>query len=64
MCLVGHGIATDLVQAHKWFALAEGNTSRELGDKPQRHRLQAEARMDAPQLAQAVRLAQEWQPRR
>ena len=68
MYLVGQGATADVMQAYKWFSLAAAAAGSgelaELGDKPERHRLLAEARMEAAQLQQAVGLVQEWRSRR
>lgn len=58
MYLNGEGVQIDMVQAHKWLALAavSGNEREEA----QKNLTIAEARMSAEQIKEAQRLAAEW----
>ena len=55
----GQGVAQDYVQAHMWFDLA---ASRFVGDAV-KDRDRAAATMTPAQVAEAQRLAREWQPK-
>ena len=62
----GYGVPQDLVQAHKWYNLAASRASgvdQDLREKAVRSRDRIAARLTPAQLAEAQRLAREWQPR-
>ncbi|MDP6515051.1 MAG: hypothetical protein QF926_00310 [Alphaproteobacteria bacterium] len=60
----GQGASQDYVQAHKWFALAASRPSasgKVFRDIAVKHRDLVAARMTPAQIAEAQRLAREWQ---
>jgi len=65
MYLLGRGVLQDYVQAHKWFNLAASRYSsseRELRDKAVQFREEVASKMTPAQIAEAQRLAREWEP--
>ena len=58
----GEGVPQDYVQAHKWINLAASRTTLDAGDYRSTRDKVAE-RMTASQVAEAQRLAREWQPK-
>jgi TPR repeat protein len=52
----GHGVAPDLVEAHKWFNLAAANGHEEAA----RCRADVSDEMTAREIAEAQRRAREW----
>ena len=56
----GRGVPQDDVQAHMWFNLAASRLTTELREKAVYDRDRAEGRMTADQLAEAQRLARDW----
>ncbi len=61
----GNGVAQNFVQAHKWFNLAAsrlGASDRDLRDTMVRGRDRVAARLSPTEIAEAQRLAREWQP--
>jgi len=66
MYVNGQGVPQDYVQAHKWFNLA---AARFPGSEPKRREAAVEnrdriaAKMTPQQIAEAQRLAREWQPK-
>ena len=59
----GEGVPQDYIQAHEWINLAASRTT----DKAENYRLTrdalADVKMTASQVAEAQRLAREWQPK-
>ena len=58
----GEGVPQDYVQAHKWFHLAASRTKEKAEDFRLARDSLAE-KMTASQVAEAQRLAREWQPK-
>ena len=61
----GEGVPQDYVQAHKWVNLAASRFSsaeRELRDMAVQARNRVASKMTPAQIAEAQRLAREWQP--
>ena len=58
----GEGVPQDYVQAHKWINLAASRTTLDAGDYRSARDAVAE-KMTASQVAEAQRLAREWQPK-
>jgi TPR repeat protein len=58
----GQGLAQDNIQAHVWFDLSAGQIGHPFAAADARATV--EAMMSPDQVAQAVRLAQEWKPHR
>jgi hypothetical protein len=60
----GWGVTQDLVEAHKWLNLAAAGLSREddLRDIVVEARDRVAQRMTPAQIAEAQRLAREWEP--
>ena len=56
----GEGVAQDLVQAHMWLSLA---TSAGLEPEEERDRDARTTKMTPEQVAEAERLASEWEPK-
>ncbi len=60
----GEGVPQDYVQAHTWINLAASRTTTgKAGDHRLARDLLADRMMTASQVAEAQRLAQEWQPK-
>src|SRR6266436_4656999 len=62
----GQSVLQDFVQAHKWFNLAVARFSaseREKREQAVRNRDRVAMKMTAAQIAEAQRLAREWQPK-
>ena len=59
----GQGVLRDYVQAHKWFNLGTSRTTGEMAEDFRLKRDELAEKMTAPQLAEAQRLAREWQPK-
>ncbi len=59
---LGKGVPQDYVQAHKWINLAASRTTLDAGDYRSTRDKVAEL-MTASQVAEAQRLAREWQPK-
>ncbi len=60
----GLGVERDDVQAHMWFNLAASQTrGHKTRRRLMRKRNRVAARLTPEQLAEAQRLAQEWQPK-
>jgi TPR repeat protein len=62
MYALGAGVPQDYVQAHMWFNLAASKSSR-IRDMAISDREAVASRMTPEQLAEAQRLAREWQPK-
>lgn len=62
MYVDGHGVSKDYAQAHKWLSLAVQGSNGNQELKEQLHRL--EKVMTPEQIAEAQKLAREWQPTR
>ena len=62
MYATGKGVAQDYVQAHKWINLAASRTTGEAQDR-RSGRGELAKKMTASQVAEAQRLAREWQPK-
>ncbi len=61
----GQGVPQDYVQAHMWFNLAAaGSPAGEVRDKAAMIRNTVAKLMTPAQIAEAQRLAREWNPRR
>ncbi len=59
----GNSVPQDDVLAHLWFSLASSSAESESRDKAVKSRAFVAARMTATQLAEAQRLAREWEPK-
>ena len=59
----GEGVPQDYVQSHKWLNLAASRTTPEKAEDNRSLRDQLAELMTAPQVADAQRLAREWQPK-
>jgi hypothetical protein len=62
----GEGMPQDYVQAHKWFNLEAARypaSETENRERAVRNRDRVAAKMTAPQIAEAQRLAREWKPK-
>ena len=59
----GEGVPQDYVQAHKWVNLAASRTTGEVAENSRLLRDQLAEKMTASQVAEAQRLAREWQPK-
>ena len=59
---LGEGVPQDYVQAHKWFNLAASRTTPEEAGDYRSARDEVAKKMTASQVAEAQRLAREWQP--
>ena len=58
----GEGVPQDYVQAHKWVNLAASRTTGEVAENSRILRDKLAEKMTASQIAEAQRLAREWQP--
>ena len=58
----GQGVPQDYVQAHKWVNLAASVSTGEVAEKSRILRDKLAEKMTASQIAEAQRLAREWQP--
>jgi TPR repeat protein len=56
----GEGVPQDDVEAHMWFNLAASAITSEIRDNAVRARDQAAGLMNPTQIAEAERLAREW----
>ena len=56
------GVPQDYVQAHKWVNLAASRTTGEVAENSRILRDKLAEKMTASQIAEAQRLAREWQP--
>ena len=63
MYFTGQGVAQNYVQAHKWVNLAAANSTGETHEQAARNRSIVEEKMTPQQVAEAQRLAGEWQVR-
>ena len=63
MYVTGEGVPQDYVQSHKWLNLAASRTTPEKAEDNRSLRDQLAELMTAPQVADAQRLAREWQPK-
>ena len=63
MYVTGEGVPQDYVQSHKWINLAASQTTPEKAEDNRSLRDQLAELMTAPQVADAQRLAREWQPK-
>ena len=59
----GEGVPQDYVQAHKWFNLAASRAIGEVAENSRLWRDKLADKMTASQVAEAQRLAREWQPK-
>ena len=59
----GRGVPQDYVQAHKWINLAASRTTPEKAGDYRSARNEVAEKMTASQVAEAQRLAREWQPK-
>ena len=59
----GEGVAQDYVQAHKWINLAASRTTTGKAEGYRSGRDKLAEQMAASQIAEAQRLAREWQPK-
>ena len=59
-CQTGQGVPQDYVQAHMWFNLAVSRSTGELREVGVNGRDRAADRMTPTQIAEAQRLAREW----
>ena len=59
---IGQGVREDYVQAHKWINLAASRTTTGKAEYYRSMRDQLAEKMTASQIAEAQRLAREWQP--
>jgi hypothetical protein len=59
----GGGVGQDLVQAHKWLALAAGRGGNVVGFLAETDLRRLQERMSPAAIAEAERLARDWQPR-
>ena len=59
----GKGVPQDYVQAHKWINLAASRTTPEKAGDYRSARDEVAEKMTASQVAEAQRLAREWQPK-
>ena len=57
------GVPQDYVQAHKWVNLAASRTTGEVAENSRILRDKLAEKMTASQIAEAQRLAREWQPK-
>ncbi len=67
MYATGKAVPRDLVQAHKWYTLAAAHFAPDeaaFRDKAVRNADTIAAKMTPEQIAEAQRLAREWQPTR
>jgi len=65
MYAAGKAVARDLVQAHKWYALAAAHFAPDeasFREKAVRNADSIAAKMTPEQIAEAQRLAREWRP--
>ena len=60
---LGEGVPQDYVQAHKWINLAASRTTQEKAGDYRSARNEVAEKMTASQVAEAQRLAREWQPK-
>ena len=63
MYLKGRGVVQNYVQAHRWYNLAAANSTKETHKTAARNRSSVEKKMTPQQVAEAQRLAGEWQVR-
>ena len=61
MYATGQGVPQDYVQAHKWINLAASRTTTEKAGDHRLARDEVAEKMTASQVAEAQRLAREWQ---
>ena len=59
----GEGLPQDYIQAHKWLNLAAPLSPGEVMDNDRLLRDKLAEKMTASQVAEAQRLAREWQPK-
>ena len=62
----GRGVLQDYVQAHKWYNLAASRYARweaDVGASAARNRDRLTARMTPAQIAEAQKMAREWEPK-
>ena len=59
----GQGVPQDYVQAHKWVNLAASRTTGEVAEQSRLLIDQLAEKMTASQVAEAQKLAREWQPK-
>ena len=59
----GEGVPQDYVRAHKWFNLGAARTTPENAENFRSAREKVAEKMTASQVAEAQRLAREWQPK-
>ena len=59
----GQGVPQDYVQAHKWFNLSATRSKGDLRKKTVRNRNAIEKKMSPVQVAEAQKLAREWEPK-
>ena len=59
----GQGVPQDYVQAHMWVNLAASRTTGKVAENARLLRDQLAEKMTASQIAEAQRLAREWQPK-
>ena len=59
----GRGVPQDYVQAHKWLNLAASRTTPEKAEDYRPARDEVAEQMTTSQIAEAQRLAREWQPK-
>ena len=61
----GNGVPQDFIQAHKWYNLAASRYQPgEDRDRSAKWRDDIAARMTPAQIAEALRLAREWKPKK
>ena len=58
----GKGVSRDRIQAHKWFNLAASRATEERTERYRSARDQLAKKMPRKKIAEAQRLAREWQP--
>ena len=58
----GRGVPQDYIQAHKWFNLAASRGSSSVRDVAVQSREEVGSKMTPAQIAEAQRLAREWEP--
>ena len=59
----GQGVPQDYVQAHKWVNLAASRATEEVAERSRLMRDKLAKIMTVSQVAEAQRLAREWQPK-